>query len=349
MINGAIAAGKDTVSVALAGLLEKDGRRVAVVGLDELWAMIDHQQPRQGDLASWLLARRGAAALADLFYSCGRDDVIVNGPFFSSAERSGFLDHLATPVVPRFFTLRVSFEESFRRVREDDHPRGVSRDRTFLAERFAVSEALLQAVASTDLVIDTDRRSPTDVAREIHSALSRDLTHPTATLDSAPPLTPLPRPEGHGSKLAVVVRRAVAADLSRSLPLLEAMGKTTHVAELAARFSALVDVDDHLIAVASTADALVGYAWAQDRGPHLRSGSRTVRLHDLFVRPSDRRHGVGRSLFDSAREWARARGARWMEWQASAAALGFYERLGLIGEACPDPEHPFFEIDFQRP
>jgi hypothetical protein len=37
-----------------------------------------------------------------------------------------------------------------------------------------------------------------------------------------------------------------------------------------------------------------------------------------------------------------------MEWQASSDALGFYERLGLRGEACSDPDHPFFEIDFQR-
>lgn len=79
VMNGAIAAGKDTVSVALAGLLEKDGHRVAVVGLDELWTMIDHQQPRRGGLASWLLSRRAAAAVSDLFFASGYDHVIVNG------------------------------------------------------------------------------------------------------------------------------------------------------------------------------------------------------------------------------------------------------------------------------
>lgn len=26
--------------------------------------------------------------------------------------------------------------------------------------------------------------------------------------------------------------------------------------------------------------------------------------------------------------------------------MGNYESLGLIGDPCPDPEHPFFEITF---
>jgi hypothetical protein len=41
--------------------------------------------------------------------------------------------------------------------------------------------------------------------------------------------------------------------------------------------------------------------------------------------------------------------ATWMEWQASRDALGFYEHLGLVGDPCPDQEHPFFEITFAGP
>jgi GNAT superfamily N-acetyltransferase len=127
------------------------------------------------------------------------------------------------------------------------------------------------------------------------------------------------------------------------------MGKLDSTAATAARLRRIVASDDHFVAVASRGEDLIGYAWAHDRGPHLRSGFRTVRLNDLYVDVTHRRRGAGRMLFSAARDWAQRRGARWMEWQASGNALAFYERLGLTGDACPDLEHPFFEIDFGGP
>lgn len=59
-----------------------------------------------------------------------------------------------------------------------------------------------------------------------------------------------------------------------------------------------------------------------------------------------RRRGVGRALFIAVKDWANEHGVRWLEWQASAEALDFYQRLGLQGDPCPDPGHPYFEIDF---
>lgn len=172
-MNGPIASGKDTVSKALAGQLERENRRVALIGLDELWLMLEHQEPRKGDVESWLTARRGAAALTDLFFDSGRDVVIVNGPFFTQLERNAYLEHLRTPVEPLFVTLRASFEESFRRAQTDRYPRRSSRNRAWLAERYAASQALLPALAATDLILDTDHRSPGDVAAEIRKALER--------------------------------------------------------------------------------------------------------------------------------------------------------------------------------
>src|SRR5207248_11475500 len=91
---------------------------------------------------------------------------------------------------------------------------------------------------------------------------------------------------------------------------------------------------------------LVGYGWAQDYGPHLRSGASTARLHDLFAVPDCRRRGIGAALFTAIKTWAMGKGVRYLQWQASLSAVPFYERLGYAGDPCPQPDYPFFEIEF---
>ncbi|WP_236647617.1 GNAT family N-acetyltransferase [Micromonospora sicca] len=94
---------------------------------------------------------------------------------------------------------------------------------------------------------------------------------------------------------------------------------------------------------------LTGYAAAQDQGPHLRSGDahRVARLHDRYVRPDRRRHGVGRALLAAVSDRA-AGWVRYLEWQAHRErAAPFYERLGHRGEPCPQPEYPTFILDFR--
>ena len=57
-VNGPIASGKSSVARSLAGIAERRGLRSAVIDLDEVWHMIDHQEPRTGGVERWLLARR---------------------------------------------------------------------------------------------------------------------------------------------------------------------------------------------------------------------------------------------------------------------------------------------------
>jgi GNAT superfamily N-acetyltransferase len=122
------------------------------------------------------------------------------------------------------------------------------------------------------------------------------------------------------------------------------MGKTESEERVRDRVSAIRKDPHHFLSAAFAGDQAIGYAWAQDYGAHLRSGQRIVRLHDLYVTPNSRRQGIGARLFATSRDWAEKQRATWLQWQAGREALAFYQQLGLKGEPCPDPEHPFFEI-----
>jgi GNAT superfamily N-acetyltransferase len=120
-------------------------------------------------------------------------------------------------------------------------------------------------------------------------------------------------------------------------------------AEVADRIARVQERADHCIVVAAAGACLVGYAWVQDYGPGLRREWSVARLHDLYVAPGWRRRGIGRALFAAVREWATRRGTvRYLEWQASRAALAFYRRLGFTGDTRSDLEaHPYFEVRLQ--
>jgi GNAT superfamily N-acetyltransferase len=143
------------------------------------------------------------------------------------------------------------------------------------------------------------------------------------------------------------VRRLTPADWPHLWPLLQGFG--TELPEAEARLVYADLLADPRWAIFGAADGvrLVGYAAAQNYGPHLRAGRRHQgRLHDLYVDPAVRRTGVGRGLVAAVVEWA-AGEVRWLEWQAHhERAAPFYERLGYRGEAYPQPEYPTFEIDF---
>ncbi|WP_375429677.1 GNAT family N-acetyltransferase [uncultured Friedmanniella sp.] len=144
-------------------------------------------------------------------------------------------------------------------------------------------------------------------------------------------------------------RRLTSADWPQLWPFLLEMGTTGDEIDVRDRFAALIaDPRWLLLGAASPASTLLGYAAAQDHGPHLRHGDlhRTARLHDLFVSRDARRQGVGRALMSTVAEWAAER-VRYLEWQAhETRSAPFYERLGHRGEACPQPDYPTFEIDF---
>lgn len=183
VVNGPIASGKSSVARSLAGIAENKGRRSAVIDLDEVWHMVDHQDPRTGGVQRWLLARRAAAAITDVFFDAGVDLVVIEGPFFTDEERHGYLRWLRSSVAPRFVTLDVSFNESLVRVRRDPHPGRVrSRDEAWLAERHAMSKELLEPLRATDVVVDTEEKSVDQVASEIAAGRHGDRPPPRSPL-----------------------------------------------------------------------------------------------------------------------------------------------------------------------
>jgi thymidylate kinase len=172
IINGPIGVGKTTVSIAVAGLVEAQGRRAAAIDIDELWAMIDHQKPRKGGVARWSLARRGAAALADELFGDGIDVVVVNGPFYQLEERAQLLERIRTRVDVRYVTLTVPFEEGLRRTRADpDSRRDRSRERDWLREHHDRAASFFGPLRETDLIVETAGLTLDQVARAVAASV----------------------------------------------------------------------------------------------------------------------------------------------------------------------------------
>jgi GNAT superfamily N-acetyltransferase len=144
------------------------------------------------------------------------------------------------------------------------------------------------------------------------------------------------------------IRRATLEDWEQLFPLLRGMGSLDDEQQARNRFETLIAHRDHYLPVAISAERLVGYGWAQDYGPHLRTGDKRARLHDLFVQPAYRQRRIGQALFHAVTAWAEQANIRYLEWQANLSASGFYQRLGYVGDPCPQPDFPFFEIEFAR-
>jgi GNAT superfamily N-acetyltransferase len=85
--------------------------------------------------------------------------------------------------------------------------------------------------------------------------------------------------------------------------------------------------------VAEVEGAVAGYAFFA-HGYNTDVAARSTWLHDIFVMPTARGHGVGRALMAAVAAEAMRAGAVSLEWgvhTANAGALEFYRRLGASG------------------
>ena len=171
VITGPIASGKSTIAQELARELGRAGISVAVIDLDD----VHHRLARDGaetDEATWALARRDAATLANTFLAEGTAVVVAEGSFNTPGDRVSFARHLDASVDPVYVTLRVSFEEALRRA-QGDPTRGESRDPAFLGRYFAGFDQPPPTPA-TDFVIETERVSAAAAAVSIARQVSPD-------------------------------------------------------------------------------------------------------------------------------------------------------------------------------
>lgn len=163
VITGPIASGKSTIAREVALELERAGLRVAVIDLDVLHDMVKSGGGPSSSDATWAVARRAAATLANTFVDEGIAVVVAEGSFNTPGDRALFADHLDASSNARYVTLRVSYEEALRRAQ--GHPtRGRSRDPSFLGPYYAAADQALATAPATDLVIDTERTPARDAA-----------------------------------------------------------------------------------------------------------------------------------------------------------------------------------------
>ena len=169
VITGPIASGKSTVARELARQLELNDVRAEVIDLDRVHDRLT-ANGSTGDDSTWTLARHETGSVANAFLKEGVAVVIAEGSFNVPSDRAALVQHLLPSSGLVFVTLQVSFEEALRRA-QGDPTRGRSRDREFLASHFAARHDVLTAVPATDIVVDTERTTPTAAAEKIARSL----------------------------------------------------------------------------------------------------------------------------------------------------------------------------------
>jgi GNAT superfamily N-acetyltransferase len=94
------------------------------------------------------------------------------------------------------------------------------------------------------------------------------------------------------------------------------------------RVEAAIADDRATVLVADDNETLVGFATVYLDIVSVRFGQRAW-VEDLAVAPHRRSSGLGKSLLDAAKAWARDRGAAWLELESGSARVDahrFYER-----------------------
>ena len=143
------------------------------------------------------------------------------------------------------------------------------------------------------------------------------------------------------------VRAARGGDWDGFYPFLIDADKPLDSLEAARqRFNNKITSSLHGVFVAELEGRIVGIAKAHEWDEYLMSGRKQIRFSTLKVHADYRKRGIGKALFEHTRDWAQSIGATWFEWYASPSAVKFYRRLGFTGVSCPEPEYPYFEIQF---
>jgi ribosomal protein S18 acetylase RimI-like enzyme len=143
--------------------------------------------------------------------------------------------------------------------------------------------------------------------------------------------------------MTVQIRRATARDVREILPVWgELAGFHAHLdpaftpsaqwpREYGAYLRTLMTRDDALAVIAKDGPQIIGYAIG--RITTLPSFEHRFRgyIHDVYVRETYRRQGVGRRMVEAILDWLRSRGVTIVELTVAANndATAFWERMGF--------------------
>ena len=176
LLAGPVGAGKSSTATALAVHLRAGGRPAATIDLDVVYGMA-RQRDGFGDEQTWTLARRSAAALAEQFFDGGIAVTVIEGGFYTSAERNDVLDVLRPEIRVIPVTLNVSFDGVQRRVQADPDPgRVASRIPAVLRWLHDQYENALPYLRANSTVMDADGVTLTEVVERLAALCSEPLS-----------------------------------------------------------------------------------------------------------------------------------------------------------------------------
>jgi shikimate kinase len=172
LLTGPVGCGKSTTALALADRIRRSGHKAAVIDLDVVYCMA-RQVDGFGELDVWRTARRGAAALVDAFVDGGIDVVIVEGGPFTAEECDDLRRHLGSQIADRLVTLKVSFDETLRRVQADPaEDRVMSRHPRVLEFLHAQYRDALPFLEANGFVVDADSLTADEAAEAIEREIA---------------------------------------------------------------------------------------------------------------------------------------------------------------------------------
>jgi hypothetical protein len=116
--------------------------------------------------AGWDAALLGAAALANSLFSSGLKVVVVEGKFFTPDECRKMRDNLRLGAKVKYVTLKVSYDETLRRV-QGDVSRKTSRDPEFLKRLHDGFENALPYLKSVSVIVHAEKQTPEEIAELI--------------------------------------------------------------------------------------------------------------------------------------------------------------------------------------
>lgn len=100
-------------------------------------------------------------------------------------------------------------------------------------------------------------------------------------------------------------------------------------------FKELLKDNDSNIFIAKNSESIIGFAVISiESSPSFPSlvQRKYAYIHDFGVKKEIQKHGIGKLLFESCKEWAKARGALSIElnvWDFNTNAIEFYKHLGM--------------------